>query len=232
MECFVISTLPPVESGVAEDINVIVPSFCVTKPSFVYICLMVRKYTDKELLDRVKSLQSFKSIPEGYWLLGVRSSEDTPNQFDDKFYFFKGEEFILVTSGTTNPGVPILQGGFKRYNKMGAAVVVADHWYYKVWRKGKHLNRTTALLQLGAKIKVHRDGDMDTKSEATENIVEGYFGINFHPNTFKFDAKTTASTIGLWSAGCQVVNDMEKYRSILNQIPSGVGISYCLLNEF
>lgn len=63
---------------------------------------MVRTYKDKELLEKVKSLSSFKDIPSGYWLLGVRSNEDTPNRFDDKIYLFKGEEFILVTSATTN----------------------------------------------------------------------------------------------------------------------------------
>ena len=193
---------------------------------------MVKNYTDEQLLSRVKSLPNFKSIPNDYWILGVRSNEDTPDAFDDKFYIFKGEEFITVTSGTTNPGVSILKGGFKRYNNVGAAVVVADHWYYGVWKKGKHLGRTTALLQLGAKIKVHRDGNLNDKSEATSNIVEGYFGINFHPNTYDFNATKTNSKIGGWSAGCQVVNNMAKYREILNLMPSGVKITYCLLNEF
>ena len=67
---------------------------------------MVRTYNDKQLLDKVKTLPNFKSIPSEHWILGVRSNEDNPNSFDDKFYLFKGEEFVWMTSGTTNPGTP------------------------------------------------------------------------------------------------------------------------------
>ncbi len=76
---------------------------------------MVRAYTDKELLQRVKELDSFKDIPSGYWLLGVRSSEDEPNRFDDKIYLFKGEQFVDVTSCTTNPGTTVL----RNYSSIG-----------------------------------------------------------------------------------------------------------------
>jgi len=57
---------------------------------------MVKNYTDEQLLSRVKSLPNFKSIPTDYWILGVRSNEDTPDAFDDKFYIYKGEQFITV----------------------------------------------------------------------------------------------------------------------------------------
>jgi len=198
----------------------------------LYDKTMVKNYTDQQLLDKVKSLPTFKQIPSHEWLLGVRSNEDNPDQFDDKIYMFRGEQFITVTSATTNPGVSILKGGFKSYNNVGAAMLVADQWYYNIWIKGKHRGKATGLLQRGAKVKVHRDGDMDNKSEATSIIQEGMFGINFHPNTHDFNAMITKKTIGAWSAGCQVVNDMVKYRQIMNAMPERVLISYCLLNEF
>ena len=78
---------------------------------------MVKKYTDKQLLERVKSLESFKGYPEGRWIIGVRSEEDLPNKFDDKFYTYEGTKFIDVVTGTTNPGITILKGGFKKFNK-------------------------------------------------------------------------------------------------------------------
>lgn len=191
----------------------------------------VKSYTDNQLLARVKSIPSFKSIPDGYWLLGVRSSEDLPNRFDDKIYLFKGEQFITVTSATTNPGTTVLRN-YSKFNAKGAAVMVADQWHYNCWRKGKHQGKITALVQIGAKVKVYRDADKDDKAEATDLIQEGFFGINFHPNTYDINAKTTGSLINGWSAGCQVVNDMDKYRLIMSLIPEGVSISYCLLNEF
>ncbi len=105
---------------------------------------MVRDYTDKQLLEKVKSLSSFTKIPSGYWLLGVRSQDDLPNRFDDKIYLFKGDEFILVTSGTTNPGTPTLKQ-FEKVNKDGAAVLKADEWYHNVWKYGKHNGKVEAL---------------------------------------------------------------------------------------
>lgn len=192
---------------------------------------MVRAYTDKELLQRVKELDSFKDIPSGYWLLGVRSSEDEPNRFDDKIYLFKGEQFVDVTSCTTNPGTTVLRN-YSKFNAKGAAVVVADQWYYGVWRKGKHQGKITALIQIGAQIKVWRDGDKDDQSEESLIQQEGFFGINFHPNTYDINAKSTGSLVNGWSAGCQVVNNMEKYRKFINLIPANTSITYCLLNEF
>jgi hypothetical protein len=192
---------------------------------------MVRAYTDTELLQRVKELDSFKDIPSGYWLLGVRSSEDEPNRFDDKIYLFKGEQFVDVTSCTTNPGTTVLRN-YSKFNAKGAAVVVADQWYYGVWRKGKHQGKITALIQIGAQIKVWRDGDKDDQSEESLVQQEGFFGINFHPNTYDINAKSTGSLVNGWSAGCQVVNNMEKYRKFINLIPSATSITYCLLNEF
>lgn len=192
---------------------------------------MVKSYSDSQLLDRVKSIKSFKGIPEGYWILGVRSNEDQPNKFDDKFYIWSGEKFITMTSGTTNPGTPILESGFLKYNKVGAAVVKSDEWYYGVWKYGIHKGKMPALLQVG-KIKVHRDGDKDKKAEELGAPIEGYYGINFHTNTWNLDSKEIKENIGEWSAGCQVVNNVEKYSMIINMLKKQHNVTYCLINEF
>lgn len=176
-------------------------------------------------------MSSFKEIPSGYWLLGVRSNEDTPNRFDDKIYLFKGEEFILVTSATTNPGTPTLKQ-FEKVNKAGAAVLKADLWYHNLWKYGKHNGKIEALLQLGNSVQVYRDTDKDDKSEEQGKLQEGYFGINFHPNTYDIKADNTGATIGWYSAGCQVVNDMDKYREMIKLLKTEKSVSYCLINEF
>lgn len=191
---------------------------------------MVRTFTDKELIEKAKSLGNFKEIPNGYWLLGVRSNEDTANKFDDKIYLFKGEEFIVVTSATTNPGTPTLKQ-FEKVNKDGAGVLVADRWYYNVWKYGKHNGKVEALLQLGNKVQVYRDTDKDDKSEEQGKLQEGYFGINFHPNTYDL-SKASSDTIGWWSAGCQVVNNVEKYKKMIKLLKTEKLVSYCLINEF
>jgi hypothetical protein len=191
---------------------------------------MVRQYTDKQLLARVKELDSFKNIPAGYWLLGVRSLDDIPNTFDDKIYLFKGDEFILVTSATTNPGTPTLKQ-FEKVNKDGAAVLKADQWYYNVWKYGKHNGKVEALLQLGNKVRVYRDTDKDSKSEEQGALQSGYFGINFHPNTYDL-SKGSGTNIGWWSAGCQVVNNIPNYKTMIKLLKNEKFVTYCLVDEF
>lgn len=191
---------------------------------------MVRQYTDVELLARVKKVAKYKIIPQEYWILGVRSNEDTANKFDDKFYLFLGEKFVDVMSGTTNPGTPTLTQ-FEKVNKAGAAVLKADQWYYNVWKYGKHNGKVEALLQIGAPVDVYRDTDKDLQSKEIGKLETGYFGINFHPNTYNL-SKNGSDTIGWWSAGCQVVNNVTKYKQWLKYVKPQRAVSYCLIKEF
>ena len=87
---------------------------------------MVKSYTNKELLDRVKTLMNFQYIPHDIWILGVRSKEDKPDSFDDKFYIFRGDIFLMVTTGTTNKGLS------------GTAVMLANWWNYDAYKFGLH----------------------------------------------------------------------------------------------
>lgn len=193
---------------------------------------MVKKYTDKELLDRVKQLDSYLHIPMGRWILGVRSTEDMPNKFDDKFYIFEHEKFIMRLEGTTNPGVSILKN-HASFNKLGAAILKSEEWYYNVWKFGKHRNKIDGLLQRGAKVKVYRDGDKDNKSEEQGILQEGYFGINFHLNSHDINTKVRKSDINAWSAGCQVPNEPEKYKILMQWFKENQHlVTYCLIKEF
>lgn len=201
----------------------------------------VRNYTDKELLDRVKSLDTFKYIPKGRWILGVRSNEDTYNVYDDKFYEFEGEEFIRVVTGTTNAGANVLAGGYLKYSKKGVAVLKADEWYYGVWSYGMHRGKIPALLQIGRRVKVYRDGNKNRKVEEIGNYESGWFGINYHTNTYNFslaNLKVVQWLIGNWSAGCQVVNNrmayLEQMHHFKELLESGkqIMVTYCLINEF
>ena len=192
----------------------------------------VRTYNDKELLNKVKSLSSFKSVPQGYWILGIRSNEDAANKFDDKFYLFNGELFVTVTTGTTNPGTPVLEGGFLKYNKLGAAVLKANEWYYDVWSYGLHMGKMPALKQVGNFI-VFRDGDGDEKSEEIGIPIKGSgYGINFHAATYDSNFKGLQENIGNWSAGCQVVNNKQKHLEIIKLVKPQKKVTYVLLNEF
>lgn len=192
----------------------------------------VRAYNDKQLLDRVKSLPSFKKIPEGYWILGVRSNEDAPNKYDDKFYIFKGEVFHSVLTGTTNPGTPILEGGYLKYNSVGAAIVKSDEWYYDVWTYGLHMKKMPALRQVGTFI-VFRDGDRDQKSEEIGVPIKGSgYGINFHAATWDDNFQGIQENIGNWSAGCQVCNNKQKHLATVKMMKEQKRVTYVLIKEF
>ena len=56
----------------------------------------VRSYTDKELLDKIKTVDGYTHTPTNYYMIFVRSNEDAPNKFDDKVYLFKGLVFIIA----------------------------------------------------------------------------------------------------------------------------------------
>lgn len=191
---------------------------------------MVKSYTDKQLLDRVKGLSNYIVIPSEYWILGVRSNEDVADKFDDKFYLFKGEEFIMVSSGTTNSGIYGLLN-FKKWNREGVFVMKSDYWHYSIWQHGLHKRKMKALVQ-AREVVGYRDGNSNLKNEEIGNEVEGYFGINFHTVSYTKKNNHISTLIGKWSVGCQVVNNVGKYYEILDYLKNQNRITYCLINEF
>jgi len=193
---------------------------------------MVRTYTDKQLLDQVKALPDFKGYPKNRWIIGVRSNEDEPDRFDDKFYVYDHKKFVMVMTGTTNPGVSILKK-FEQFNREGTAIVKPDNWYYDLWIYGLHRGKIPALLQRGNKISVYRDDNRDEKSDETGKLYSGYFGINFHLNSYNLDSEIKKEYIGNWSAGCQVPNDPKKYKILMDSFKGhSEKITYVLLTEF
>ena len=192
---------------------------------------MVKNYTDAQLLARVRQLRNFIKIPENYWILGVRSKEDRFNEFDDKFYLFRGEQFIMVMSGTTNPGANGLLNP-EQYNERGVAVGVADKWYYNLWERGLHNGKVIAYRQTGG-VDLIRDKNKNKKAGDAGSVSEEFNrGINFHPSDYNLDSKTKKTNIGAWSVGCQVVNDIPKYKELMNLTRLQQVMSYCLINEF
>lgn len=190
----------------------------------------VRPYSNKQLVEQVSALPSFKGFPKGYWILGVQSNEDTYNEFDDKFYLFKGKQFITVTSGTTNAGTTGLKH-YDRYNPKGVAVIKTNEWYYDLWRPGYHRGRMRALKQ-NKPIKYFRDWNKNKKIEEIGKLYKGIIGINFHTVTYQNTLSFWRRYINGWSTGCQVVNHVSKYYWILDRVWNQKTITYCLIKEF
>lgn len=203
---------------------------------------MVKNYTDNQILDRVKSLKSYnvsRKLPK-YLIVGIRSNEDTPDAFDDKIYLYIDGVFQLVANCTTNPGVPILLGGWRKYNSKGAALLKSDEIYYDAFEKSNpkgnpaiplHNGKMTALIQMLPML-YYRDGNNNNKNEEVGTIYKGNYSTNIHFNNYDLKTKILNTVVGGWSAGCQVLNQVDKYIKLLSLIPIGVKVTYVLLKEF
>jgi len=195
---------------------------------------MLKNYTDKQILDRVKLLPSFKGIPKGYWIAGLRSLSDTPDQYDDKAYLFNGELFVMVMPITTNPGAFGLLN-FLTFNSKGCAVALADNWSYNCWHGGWHKGKMKALTQIGS-IAYTRDNNKNMKSENYGKIYTDIIGLNFHTCSYEGTIAKLKNyfgkLIGKWSEGCQVASIPEKYYQFIAEPYKQISVTYCLLKEF
>lgn len=190
----------------------------------------VRAYTDKELFDKIKSLDTFQYIPTNYWIIGVQSQEDEFNTFDDKFYLYRGEKFIHTMSGTTNAGTDALKG-YDKAGLSGAAVWKTNMIYYDLFTPGKHKGKMDALRQ-AKPIYYYRDKNKDDKADEVGELHHGIIGANFHTNSYDPNSRAIKKLIGAWSYGCQVINDGEKYYKTLELTKAQKFITYAILKEF
>jgi len=197
----------------------------------------VRNYTDKQLIDRMKSLPSFLYVPKGMHLIVLRSDEDAPDRYDDKAYLFKGEKGVDVIPCTSNSGKYGLLNFFK-WNSKGTAVIKFDEIYYNSFMKSdgkkvRHHNGKMQCLRQIAPLKYYRDNNKDDKIDETGNIYEGNNSTNVHCNSYNTKKGIISWTIGRWGTGCTVINDLTKYwQSLMVKIHYNDPITYTGLKEF
>ncbi len=187
----------------------------------------VKNYTDQQILNRVNSLPSFKGFPPIYWLGGVRSNEDAFNEPDDKFYLFKGEQFVKVFPGTTNAGSDLL----KPTNPRGVGVIKADEIYYDVWGQGWHHGKVWAWKQVKAFL-IHRDNDRDQRTEELGVAKLELGGFNFHPMSYVKGSTEFRYKIGPWSIGCQCPAVRSDFDEVMTLTFGQKNLSYALLREW
>lgn len=178
----------------------------------------VRIYTNNELLDAAKKHKDFISLPQGIWILAMRSKEDATDLFDDKFYVFKGENCLMVSSGTTNKG-----------NK-GTAVILPA-WHYDKWSRGLHKGKVPAYVQI-ADVDYARDYTADGKTNPTTGVFQNVIGVNIHPADYDLKKKIVKKNIGGWSEGCLVWNNIPDYVKFLDITESQKKMTVCLMDEF
>jgi hypothetical protein len=197
----------------------------------------VKPYTDKQLIDRMKSLPSFLYVPQGRHIIVVRSNEDAFDKFDDKLYLFKHETCLSVMPCTSNSGGYGLKNYFK-WNRLGAAVIKFDEIYYDAFMKsdgGKYLHHNGKMqcLRQIKPLKYYRDGNKDNKIDESGTIYEGIYATNVHANSYTQKTGIISWLIGRWGTGCTVVNDLRKYWQVLmHKINYNEPVTYTGLKEW
>lgn len=187
-------------------------------------------YTPNQVLERLKQIGGFVT-PKKYTLVGVQSVADVPNSFDDLFYLFYGDRFVMLTTGTTNAGKNALLQ-FDKEGLSGAAVWKTDVFYEDLFVNGLHKGKMKCLRQQKP-IKYYRDDNKNDKAEEIGEVHEGIIYANFHGVDYEPNSKKIATQINGWSYGCQVCNNMPEYLFIIQLTETcGKAVSYALLKEF
>lgn len=166
-------------------------------------------------------------------IFGVRSSSKRPDSFDDWIGVFwfdtgKGDWQYHVWPATTDPGLYWL----KQPEVVAGTAVLVEGQYRSSHRIGLHKGSYVALVQ-NMPVRVYRDGNLDDIiDEVPELIQVGNFGINIH-RASKF---STSTTVGMWSAGCQVLADPGDFALLMDICQEAAKIwmpvfSYSLFSE-
>ena len=125
---------------------------------------------------------------------------------------------------TSNSGVYGLKKWFK-WNKIGTAVIKFDEIYYNTFIKSdgnyvRHHNGKGQCLRQIAPMKYYRDNDRDKEFDLNESLIYEELGYtNIHHASY-----TSKSTqVGKWSAGCQVIANINDFYRKLADSLKGIG---------
>lgn len=187
----------------------------------------MRKFTDKEILDRVAGLSTFRGFPNGPMDVWVRSSADEFDRFDDRAFTYECRgpgsvpQFVMARTGTTNAGAYGLLH-FDRYNRAGCAVLRSETIVYGSHRYGLHKG-LPAYVQ-AKPFPYYRDADRDRRIDESGPLYYDIIGANLHR------AGVNSTVIGRWSTACLVtatLADFERWLRLMNKRP----LTLCILKE-
>lgn len=155
-------------------------------------------------------------------LWGIRNTDKVTGKFNDKIVVFWQNRWaksdndgwrIIIVDGTTKPSDTYL---LKPMNSEGTAIIPLGQ-HKELWKLGKHNGKYEALVQ-ARPLGVIRDDNKDNIIDYTSKIDVGMHGINFHRGS----AWNILSHIGLYSAGCVVVNNPSVYLEIIGYVKEAV----------
>ena len=162
-------------------------------------------------------------------LVGIRSSDPTPNVFNDQLWVFwknKTNWDINIYRITTDPGLYWLQNPM---NLNGTGILKPGQ-YPGMWEIGIHNGKYEALVQVSPCTLIRdydRDNQLDYHSGREET---GLFGVNLHR------AGKDSATVDRWSAGCQVFSQVREFNEFMGLARKardlwGNSFTYTLMEE-
>ena len=187
-----------------------------------------------KILQDVKN-KGYRTFVNGSYnlnIIGVRSSSNISNKFDDEIHvvFKQDDKWVdLVFPITTDPGLYWLENPTR---VEGTAILCAGQ-YRSAYKLGLHRNSYEALVQTGGTVKVYRDRNKDqVLDRAKDTIHSGFFGINIHRSSKSGES----SAVNKWSAGCQVFKNVYDYNIFIALCKKsaeiyGNGFTYTLLEK-
>ena len=166
---------------------------------------------------------------------GIRSLEQDTKKFNDWVVVFhqdrSGHWFFEYFKATTDPSNLTLMDPVN----IDGTAILCEGFHKGLWTYGFHKQRKDhkALVQHSA-CNVYRDNNKNARIDYGKLPIQtGMFGINMH----RASIYGTTPEIGLYSAGCQVHADYEKYsRKFIPLIESSINeglntFSYTLILE-
>lgn len=176
------------------------------------------------------SLFENDSKPFNLNIIGVRSSDMTPDKFNDSIsilWKWNGSWNIYTSPATTDAGLYYLNNPLSS----DGTFILAEGQHKGLWKKGLH--KGYPAFQQNKPARGYRDGNKDNRYDLDDSkIVEGMFGINGH----RAKDEGHSTVVGRWSAGCQVWQYDDDHEVVMELAERAINywgnsFTYTLLNE-
>lgn len=119
---------------------------------------------------------------------------------------------IYLFKGTTDPSAYYTLNPFK--GTEGAAHLCLGN-HKNAYQVGEHKGYE-AMAQWGNTVKIWRDKNKNFKQDSGDVFETGYFGINIH----HADPNQKVDDIGVWGAGCQVIQEINDFYKFIGLVKS------------
>lgn len=180
------------------------------------------------ILAQLPALYSSKKImPREVNLFGMRDQlHQEDDVFNDRFgLWIPGRNTVLITRCTTDPGYKATK------EKEGGAAHLADGFHPMIWAMDMHADSLPDFRHMAfcsrqnmgcLPTKIWRDRNRDTIKDSRDDEETGYYGINGHRASVQRDVQG----IGLYSYGCQVVQNAKDFEQIRQAAATAGGPGY------